>query len=96
MATADLMWSTKLTADMIKLVSFPEENLPEGYLSTTERLHGRILITSIKANEPILNAKLAPLDVTQGGVAAITQPEKAGYGGARRRCRRRGRLHQPG
>ena len=34
------------------------------------------MITSIKANEPILDAKLAPLDVTQGGVAAVTQPEK--------------------
>jgi pilus assembly protein CpaB len=75
-ATDDLMWGTKLTTDMVKLVSFPEENLPEGYLSTVEHLHGRILLTSIKANEPILNAKLAPLDVTQGGVAAVTQPEK--------------------
>ena len=75
-ATADLVWGTKLTADMIKLVPFPEESLPEGYLSTVERLHGRILLTSIKANEPILDAKLAPLDVTQGGVAAVTQPEK--------------------
>ena len=75
-AMADLVWGTKLTTDMIKLVSFPEENLPEGYLSTVERLHGRILITNIKANEPILDAKLAPLDVTQGGVAAVTQPEK--------------------
>jgi pilus assembly protein CpaB len=75
-ATVDLVWGTKLTADMIKLVSFPKENLPEGYLSAVERLHGRILVTNVKANEPILDAKLAPLDVTQGGVAAVTQPEK--------------------
>jgi pilus assembly protein CpaB len=75
-ATTDLVWGTKLTADMIKLVAFPEESLPEGYLSMVERLHGRILITNIKTNEPILDAKLAPLDVTQGGVAAVTQPEK--------------------
>jgi pilus assembly protein CpaB len=34
------------------------------------------LITNIKANEPILDAKLAPSDVTQGGVAAVTQSEK--------------------
>jgi pilus assembly protein CpaB len=75
-ATVDLVWGTKLTADMIKLVSFPGKNLPEGYLSTIERLYGRILVTNVKANEPILDAKLAPLDVTQGGVAAVTQPEK--------------------
>jgi pilus assembly protein CpaB len=75
-ATADLVWGTKLSTDMIKLVAFPEESLPEGYLSTAERIHGRILITNVKANEPILDAKLAPLDVTQGGVAAVTQSEK--------------------
>ena len=44
--------STKLTADMIKLVSFPEENLPEGYLSTTERLHGRILLPVSRPTNP--------------------------------------------
>jgi pilus assembly protein CpaB len=75
-ATVDLVWGTKLNADMLKLVSFPGESLPEGYLSTVERLYGRILVTNVKANEPILDAKLAPLDVTQGGVAAVTQPEK--------------------
>jgi pilus assembly protein CpaB len=75
-ATVDLVWGTKLTADMVKLVSFPGESLPEGYLSTVERLYGRILVTNVKANEPILDAKLAPLDVTQGGVAAVTQSEK--------------------
>ena len=75
-ATADLFWGTTLSAEMIKLVSFPRESLPEGYFSTAERAHGRILITNIKASEPILETKLAPLDVTQGGMAAVTQPEK--------------------
>ena len=51
-ATADLVWGTKLTADMIKLVSFPGESLPEGYLSMVERLHGRILITNLRPTNP--------------------------------------------
>jgi pilus assembly protein CpaB len=75
-ATLDLFWGTTLTTEMIKLVAFPSDSLPAGYLSDAERLHGRILLTNIKANEPILDAKLAPQDATQGGMAAVTQPEK--------------------
>jgi pilus assembly protein CpaB len=75
-ATVDLFWGTTLTAEMIKLVSFPSQSLPEGYFSTVESATGRISITNIKANEPILDAKLAPRDVTQGGMAAVTQLEK--------------------
>jgi pilus assembly protein CpaB len=75
-AAADLSGGTTLTAEMIKLVAFPSESLPEGYLSTAEGVKGRVLISNIKANEPILDAKLVPLDMRQGGMAAITQPEK--------------------
>jgi pilus assembly protein CpaB len=75
-ATVDLSWGTTLTANMIKLVAFPSESLLEGYCSTVESVKGRVLTTSIKANEPILDAKLTPLDVKQGGMAVVTQPEK--------------------
>ena len=75
-ATVDLFWGTTLSAEMIKLVAFPGESLPEGYLSAVDRVQGRILITNIKANEPILDTKLAPSDVTRGGMAAVMPPEK--------------------
>lgn len=75
-ATVDLFWGTTLTANMIKLVSFPSESLLEGSFPTVESVTGRILITNIKANEPLLDAKLAPRDVTQGGMAVVTQMGK--------------------
>jgi pilus assembly protein CpaB len=75
-ATVDLVWGTTLTTDMIRLVPFPSESVLAGYFSTLESLQGRILITNIKANEPILDAKLTPPNVTQGGMAAVTQAEK--------------------
>jgi pilus assembly protein CpaB len=75
-ATVDLFWGTTLTTEMIKLVSFPSQSLPAGSFSTVESATGRVLITNIKTNEPILEAELAPLDVTQGGMAAVTQLEK--------------------
>lgn len=75
-AADDLFWGTMLTAEKMKLVSFPKESLMAGYLSTIESAKGRILLANMKANEPILDAKLAPADVTQGGMAAVTQREK--------------------
>jgi pilus assembly protein CpaB len=75
-AAADLFWGTALTAKMMKLVSFRKEDLPEGYFSTAESAAGRILIANLKANEPILHSQLAPLSVTQGGMAVVTQPTK--------------------
>jgi pilus assembly protein CpaB len=69
-------WGTQLTAEMLKLVPFPNESLPQGYFSALESLEGRVLLTKVTTNEPILESKLAPLDVTTGGVAAVTDPEK--------------------
>jgi pilus assembly protein CpaB len=75
-AAVDLFWGTPLTGDMIKLVPFPSDSLPTGAFSTIEGVQGRVLITNITANEPILGNKLAAPDVTQGGIAAVTQAEK--------------------
>jgi pilus assembly protein CpaB len=75
-ATVDLFRGTTLTSEMIRLVSWPSESLPEGHISTVKDTEGRILITNIKANDPILASQLAPLDVTHGGMAAVTDPEK--------------------
>jgi pilus assembly protein CpaB len=75
-AAEDLFWGTALTDEMIKLVSFPKESLVQGYLSTVEQAKGRVLIANIKANEPILEAKLAPADAAQGGMAMVTQRGK--------------------
>jgi pilus assembly protein CpaB len=75
-AVGDLFWGTKLTPEHIKLVPFPTGSLPEGYFSTVETLQDRVLVSHIKTNEPILESKLAPREVTAGGVAAVTRMEK--------------------
>jgi pilus assembly protein CpaB len=72
-ATVDLFWGTTLTADLIRLVPFPSESVLAGYFSTVESVQGRILITDTKTNEPILDAKLTPPNVTPGDMAAVTQ-----------------------
>jgi pilus assembly protein CpaB len=75
-AVGDLFWGTKLTPEHIKLVSFPTGNLPEGHFSSVETLQDRVLVSNVKTNEPILESKLAPREVTAGGVAAVTRLEK--------------------
>jgi pilus assembly protein CpaB len=75
-AVGDFFWGTKLTPEHIKLVPFPTGSLPEGHFSAVETLAGRVLVSNVKTNEPILESKLAPREVTAGGVAAVTRMEK--------------------
>ena len=72
----DLQWGTKLTGEMIRTVPFLKESLPTGYYSKTEKLEGRVIIAPLKKNEPIIESKLAPDNVTAGGVSAIVKPGK--------------------
>ena len=75
-ARADISWGTKLTVEMIKLVAFPKQAIPAGHFTDTAPLPGRVLIASLKENEPIIEVKLAPTSVTTGGVCAIVTPGK--------------------
>jgi pilus assembly protein CpaB len=75
-AVSDLFWGTKLTPEHMKLVPLPTGSLPEGHFSTLEDVEGRVLVANLRTNEPILEYKLAPREVTMGGVAAVTRPEK--------------------
>jgi pilus assembly protein CpaB len=76
LAATDLAWRTKLTAEMIKMVSFPRQALSAGNFSDPKALEGRVLVAQVKQNEPILESKLAPTSITTGGVAAVVTPGK--------------------
>ena len=73
-AAADLPWGTKLTKEMLKEASFLKESLPDGCQSDPKTLEGRMLIAPLKQKEPVLEYKLAPEDITVGGVSAILKP----------------------
>ena len=70
-AAADLKWGSKLTKEMVKTVPFLKESLPSGYMSDPEAVEGRVLVAPLKTHEPILESRLAPKDVTMGGVSAV-------------------------
>lgn len=75
-ASSDMPWGTPLTKEMIRMVPFPQESLPAGHFKELEQVKGRVLLTHVKRNEPILESKLAPVEIKNGGVAAVMDPQK--------------------
>lgn len=70
-AAVGLPWGTKLKSEMMKTVPYLKESLPEGHYSECSAIEGRVLITPLKENEPILEYRLAPETVDSGGVSAV-------------------------
>ena len=75
-AGTDITWGTKLTPDMMKVLKFPTGNAPEGHFEDIDVVKGRVSLANLKRGEAILESKLAPANVTAGGVAAVMHPEK--------------------
>jgi len=72
----DLKWGTMLTKEMLERKLFLKKSLPVGCSTDLSSLVGRVLISPINANEPILESKLAPTTLKTGGVAAVVTPKK--------------------
>lgn len=75
-AKLDLSWGTKLKPEMVETVPYIKESLPPGYCSDPGLLKGRVLISPVKRNEPIVEYRLAPTSVSTGGVSAVVTPGK--------------------
>jgi len=72
-AAHDMTLGTILSAEDVKLIDWPEDALPPGYVSTADEIVGRGLISPVRANEVLLETKLAVKDA--GGGLAISVPE---------------------
>jgi pilus assembly protein CpaB len=75
-ASADIPWGTPLEDKTIRIMMYPEEGVPAGHFKDPSALNGRVVLTNLKKNEPILESKLAPIDIKSGGVSAVMNPEK--------------------
>jgi pilus assembly protein CpaB len=75
-AAGDLAWGTKLKPEMLKTTPYLKESLPAGHFSRALDLTGRVLVSPVRANEPITEHKLAPDSIETGGVAAVLKPGK--------------------
>ncbi len=75
-AALDLPWGTKLTREMITTLPYFKKSLPPGYSSDHASLEGRVVISPLGQNEPILESKLAPVKISTGGVSAVVAQGK--------------------
>jgi len=79
-SVGNLPWGTKLKAEMLKTTPYLKESLPAGYFVSMNDIKGRVLISPLKANEPITEHKLAPISMETGGVSAVLAPGKRAIG----------------
>ena len=75
-AVVDIPWGTTISKEMIKTVDFLKGTIPPGSFSDPSSLAGRVAIYPIGANEPILESRLAPVNIQTGGVAVVIGPGK--------------------
>ena len=76
-AALDLPMGTMITKDHVKLVAWPASSpVPKGFTSV-ESVLNRGLISSIVANEPLTESKLAPLAAGAGLPPSITEGMRA-------------------
>jgi pilus assembly protein CpaB len=71
-ASRDLAIGTTLTEEDLIMLDWPSVDLPEGFINTVPEALGRGVITPIRANEPVLETKIA--DRAAGGGLPIAIP----------------------
>jgi pilus assembly protein CpaB len=76
-ASADVNLGQRLAPEMFKLVDWPGDSLPRGALRDPARLAGRVLKSSVLRDEPLTEAKLAPVGTLGGLSALITEGKRA-------------------
>src|SRR6266496_2351251 len=72
-ATHDMPIGTLVRTPDVKLVNYPEKDVPKGVIFEARLATGRVLLVALNQNEPVLAAKLSqPTSVE--GVASIIEP----------------------
>jgi pilus assembly protein CpaB len=77
LATRDLPIGHVLTKEDVKVINWPGEAMPEGFISSNEAAVGRGVITPLRLNEPLLETKLASRDGGGGIQLAVNEGLRA-------------------
>jgi pilus assembly protein CpaB len=75
-ATVDLNWGTVVVKEMVKMEPYLKSSLPAGVYTDMAAVVGRVVVSSIRANEPFLESRVAPQTMKTGGVAAVISSKK--------------------
>jgi pilus assembly protein CpaB len=76
-ASMDLPLATTLTAEQLAVARWPEDARPEGTFVDPKELVGRVLLSGVSKNEPILPSKLATREAGNGLAALIPENMRA-------------------
>jgi pilus assembly protein CpaB len=77
LAIHDLPVGHVLTKEDIKVIDWPGEAMPTGFISSSEAAIGRGVITPLRMNEPLLETKLASKDAGGGLPLAVNEGLRA-------------------
>lgn len=75
-ALTDIPIGTAIGQEMIRTVAFSRESITQGYFVAPATPVGRVVISPIKANEPVSESRLAPSSIQSGGIAAAISANK--------------------
>ena len=73
-ATRDMPVGTLLKKSDLKLVNYPENQVPKGSVFQTAAAENRVLLVGVNSNEPILQAKLSDTTTMEGVASTIERP----------------------
>ena len=74
-ANADIELGGRILPEMVRMVEWPQSNLPPGAFNDAQPLVGRVVLTSLQRGEPILAGRLAPVG-SKGGLSAVVAEGK--------------------
>ena len=76
-AVVDLFGGTVINKEMLKIKTFMSGSLVEGaFFSDPAALEGRVVLSPVRAGEPVLLSRLAPENITEGGIPAVIKDKK--------------------
>jgi pilus assembly protein CpaB len=74
-AAVNMRLAETVTPQHVKLVAWPKASIPGGALRSVQEAEGRVVRSSIVADEPLLEGKLAPQLSGKGGIMPMLVPE---------------------
>jgi pilus assembly protein CpaB len=76
-ATRDMPMGTLLKRSDLKMVNYPEKDIPKGSVSEIARAENRVLMVPLTTNEPVLQAKLSDMTTVEGVSSTIDRGYRA-------------------
>jgi len=76
-AAADIPRAGTITADLVKIRSYPKELVPDGAVSRPEDAVDRVALHPLVQNEPVLESRLAPKGSGRGMAALVSMGMRA-------------------